>query len=197
MVSTTLTVGAGRPRDPRIDEAVVAAVVELLCEVGYQRLSIAAVAARAGTTKPAVYRRWPTKAQLVHEAVFPAEGRPLVPETDDLAADLRSMLTDGIALFSRPEVRAAAPGLLADLAQDPGAHPRLLARFTSPMFDQLQGRLERAAAAHQVRPDVDARLLVDVIGGSTFMAVLTRDRAELEGPWVDQTLALLLAGVQA
>ena len=197
MVSTTLTVGAGRPRDPRIDEAVVAAVVELLCEVGYQRLSIAAVAARAGTTKPAIYRRWPTKAQLVHEAVFPAEGRPLVPETDDLAADLRSMLTDGIALFSRPEVRAAAPGLLADLAQDPGAHPRLLARFTSPMFDQLQGRLERAAAAHQVRPDVDARLLVDVIGGSTFMAVLTRDRAELEGPWVDQTLALLLAGVQA
>ena len=69
------TAPAGRPRDQRIDDAVLAATAELLQEVGYAGLSIAAVAARAGTHKPAIYRRWPTKAQLVHEAAFPDEGR--------------------------------------------------------------------------------------------------------------------------
>ena len=45
---------------------------ELLEEVGYLQLTIGAIADRAGTNKPAIYRRWPTKAHLVHEAVFPA-----------------------------------------------------------------------------------------------------------------------------
>ena len=86
---------------------------------GYQGLTVAAVAARAGTTKPAVYRRWPTKAQLVHEAVFPVADRPLVPDGDDLVADLRAMVAATAELFGRPEVRAAVPGLLAEFARDP------------------------------------------------------------------------------
>ena len=60
----------GRPRDARIDAAALDAAAALLLEVGYADLTLAAVAARAGTSRPAVYRRWPTKAHLVHEAVF-------------------------------------------------------------------------------------------------------------------------------
>ena len=52
-----------------IDEAVLRATIEVLESVDYLRLAIAKIAERAGTTKPAIYRRWPTKAHLVHEAV--------------------------------------------------------------------------------------------------------------------------------
>ena len=57
----------GRPRDPRIDDAVIEATIDLLEQVGYLQLTISAIADRAGTNKPAIYRRWPTKAHLVHE----------------------------------------------------------------------------------------------------------------------------------
>ncbi|MDF2582422.1 MAG: TetR family transcriptional regulator, partial [Mycobacterium sp.] len=63
--------GAGRPRDPRIDAAILAATSDLLVQIGYSNLTMAAVAERAGTTKTALYRRWSSKAELVHEAAFP------------------------------------------------------------------------------------------------------------------------------
>ncbi|WP_254848128.1 helix-turn-helix domain-containing protein, partial [Mycobacterium avium] len=66
-----MVVDFGRPRDPRIDAAVLRATVELLAETGYPGLLVSAIAQRAGTSKPAIYRRWPSKAHLVHEAVFP------------------------------------------------------------------------------------------------------------------------------
>lgn len=50
--------GAGRQRDPRIDSAILSATAELLVQIGYSNLSLAAVAERAGTTKSALYRRW-------------------------------------------------------------------------------------------------------------------------------------------
>src|SRR5262245_65381251 len=60
---------AGRPRDARLDAAIEAAAFELIAEAGYNGLSIKAVAERAGTTTPAVYRRWSSKAELVLSAV--------------------------------------------------------------------------------------------------------------------------------
>jgi AcrR family transcriptional regulator len=185
----------GRPRDPRIDTAVLLAVVELLEDVGYQRLSIAAVATRAGTTKPAIYRRWPTKAQLVHEAVFPAEDQRLVPDSDDLMADLRSMVAASVELFSRPAVRAAVPGLLAEFSSNPQMHAELLQRFAAPVWSRMHDRIERAAASGLVRAGVDPDILLDVIGGSTVMALAIRPGRELDRHWVDQTVALIARGI--
>src|SRR6185437_2814601 len=56
--SVDKTPGAGRPRDRRIDAAILRATADLLVEIGYSNLSMAAVAERAGTTKTALYRRW-------------------------------------------------------------------------------------------------------------------------------------------
>ena len=53
---------AGRPRDPRIDAAILRATTDLLVKIGYSNLTMAAVAERAGTTKTALYRRWSSKA---------------------------------------------------------------------------------------------------------------------------------------
>ena len=79
----------GRPRDLRIDEAVLRATVELLGKSGYADLSVDAIARRAGTSKPAIYRRWPSKAHLVHEAAFPINEATELPDTGSLAGDVR------------------------------------------------------------------------------------------------------------
>ena len=77
---------------PASTTAIVAATLSLLEERGYSGLSFAAVANTAGTTKPAIYRRWSSKRDLVLEAVFRTQGDDVVANTGDLDADMRTMV---------------------------------------------------------------------------------------------------------
>ena len=118
--------GAGRPRDPRIDAAVLVAAAELLAEVGYVNLTMAAVAERAGTTKTALYRRWSSKAELVHEAAFPVAPSALTTPEGDIVADVRAMIAAARDVFTSPVVRAALPGLVADMTADADLNARVI-----------------------------------------------------------------------
>jgi AcrR family transcriptional regulator len=196
----TPATGPGRPRDPRIDEAVLDATTALLEEVGYQRLSIAAIAARAGTTPPAIYRRWPTKTHLVHEAVFPSDSGTTIPmplESDhpDLAAVLRAMLVGGIALLARPAARAAVPGLLAELRSAPEMQADLRARFDGGEWGWLEERLDRAVAQGEIRADLQAATLLDLISGSAFMAAVVGPAERIDDQWIDQVVDIIMRGI--
>src|SRR3979411_802181 len=82
----------GRPRDPRLGASTLRAAAELLVEIGYSNVTMAAVAERAGTTKTALYRRWSSKAELVHEAAFPATPTALAAPSSGFADDVRAMV---------------------------------------------------------------------------------------------------------
>ncbi|ETW21490.1 TetR/AcrR family transcriptional regulator [Mycobacterium gastri] len=189
-----MVVDFGRPRDPRIDAAVLRATVELLAETGYAGLLVSAIAERAGTSKPAIYRRWPSKAHLVHEAVFPIGAQTAIPDTGSLAADLREMVRRTMAVLATPAARAALPGLVGEMAADPTLHAALLDRFAGIISGGLAGRLENAAAAGEIRADVTADELVEAIAGITLLRLLTRG-AELDDAWVHRTTTLLLSGI--
>src|SRR5690348_8144381 len=124
-LSFVMTTDLGRPRDPRIDNSVLHATVELLGTCGYFDLSVDAIAKRAATSKPAIYRRWPSKAHLVHEAVFPISEATELPDTGSLAGDMREMVRRSTSLLTTPAARAAMPGLLAEMATDPTLHAKL------------------------------------------------------------------------
>ena len=111
----------GRPRDPAIDDAILDATRSLLREVGYQQLSFETVARRAGVTRPTIYRRWPSKMHLVHEAVFPSSRLITAPVSDDVGAELGQLVRKMVASYARPEAQAALPGLIADLHDERAA----------------------------------------------------------------------------
>ncbi|OBG96396.1 TetR family transcriptional regulator [Mycobacterium sp. E3251] len=191
-----MVVDFGRPRDPRIDGAVLTATVELLAETGYAGLLVSAIADRAGTSKPAIYRRWPSKAHLVHEAVFPIGVATELPDTGSLPEDLREMVRRSMAFLTTPAARAALPGLVGEMAADPTLHSALLDRFAGVIGGGVTELLERAAGRGEVRPDVTATELTDAIAGITLMGLLTRV-GELGDAWVDRTTTLLLKGIRA
>lgn len=195
-----MSVDFGRPRDPRIDGAVLRATVELLAVTGYPGLSVAAIAERAGTSKPAIYRRWPSKAHLVHEAVFPVGATTAIPDTGSPPDDLREMVRRTMAVLTTPAARAALPGLVGEMAADPRLHSALLERFADVISGGLAEWLRKAAAAGRVRPDVTAAELAEAIAGITLLGLLTR-AAELDperaDAWVDRTTELLLRGIGA
>ena len=191
-----MTTELGRPRDKRIDGAVLQATVELLAQTGYAELSVDAIARRAGTSKPAIYRRWPGKAHLVHEAVFPIGDATAIPETGSLAGDMREMVRRTAEVLTTPAARAALPGLVGEMAADLMLHSALLERFGDILSRGLSDRLADAAARGEVRHDVTAAELVEVVAGTTFLALLTRGDT-LDEAWIDRTAAFITRGIRA
>ncbi|NVN52472.1 TetR/AcrR family transcriptional regulator [Mycolicibacterium hippocampi] len=188
------TPAAGRPRDPRIDAAILRATADLLVEIGYSNVTMAAVAERAGTTKTALYRRWSSKAELVHEAAFPSTPTAMQAAPGDIAADLRAMVEATRDVFISPVVRAALPGLLAEMSADTELSGRVMARF-SDVFGAVHTRLNDAIDRGEVRAGVDPGRLVDLIGGATLLALLQAPENLASPAWVDSTAAILLHGV--
>ena len=191
-----MTTVLGRPRDQRIDDAVLRATAELLAVTGYAELSVDAIARRAGTSKPAIYRRWPGKAHLVHEAVFPVGGTTALPDTGSLAGDVREMVRRTTVVLTTPAARAALPGLVAEMAGDLTLHAALLERFGDTLSRGLSERLGEAVRRGEARADVDAADVVEAVAGITFLALLTRS-GELDDSWIDRTATLITRGISA
>lgn len=190
------TPNVGRPRDPRIDAAVLGAAAELLAEVGYANLTMAAVAERAGTTKTALYRRWSSKAELVHEAAFPVAPTALTTPEGDIGGDVRAMVAAARDVFTSPVVRAALPGLIADMADDADLHARVVSRFVE-LFGVIGDRLDHAVARGEVHADVDPQRMIEIIGGATLLRLLLDPGGSLDDDWVEQTAAIVNHGVKA
>ena len=186
--------GAGRPRDPRIDAAILTATADLLVHIGYSNLTLAAVAERAGTTKTALYRRWSSKAELVHEAAFPVAPSALVGPVGDIAADVRAMIAAARDVFTTPVVRAALTGLVADMSADSELNARVMSRFVD-LFTAVRVRLREGVDRGEVHRDVDPDRLIELIGGATLLRLLLRPDEQLDDAWVDQTTAILVHGV--
>jgi AcrR family transcriptional regulator len=186
----------GRPRDPRIDDAVLRATVELLGSTGYAGLSVDAIARRAGTSKPAIYRRWPSKAHLVHEAVFPVGDTTALPDTGSLAGDVHEMLRRTVLVLTTPAARAALPGLVGEMAADPSLHVALLERFGDVLARGLTERLADLALRGDVRPEVTAADVAEALAGITFLALLTRGAA-LDDAWQARAATLITRGISA
>ncbi len=185
---------AGRPRDPRIEQAALAATRELLVEVGYSRLTVAAVAGRAGTTKPALYRRWPSLPHLVYEAAFPDELLADWGFGSDLRNDLAGIVTGTRDAFTTPVAAAALPGLLAEFSTHPALHNALLARF-AVVFEAFDDRLRAAAESGAVRSDARSEDLIRLMIGAALLGVLLGPDT-LDDAWVKRITTLLLEGLR-
>ena len=108
----------GRPRDPGVDQAILVATIQLLSEVGYTRVTVAEVARRAGVSKPAIYRRWSQKSQLVVEAMVTQMPTRVPPDTGSTADDLLSLTEQLITTMTQTPMGRVLPGLVAEMAAD-------------------------------------------------------------------------------
>jgi AcrR family transcriptional regulator len=155
---------------------------------------MAAIAERAGTTKTALYRRWSSKAELVHEAAFPTAPTALTTPEGDIVADVRAMIAAARDVFTSPVVRAALPGLIADMAADVELNARVMSRFAD-LFGVVRDRLEHAVTRGEVHAEVDPERLIEIVGGATLLRMLLVPDVELDDAWVDQTTAIVARGV--
>lgn len=188
-------IALGRPRDPAIDDAVLAATRAVLIELGYRKLTFDLVARRAGVSRPTIYRRWPSKAHLVHESIYRRSTMTALPDTGDFAADVRSMLRRSFASYARPEVRAALPGLIVDLHSDRALRSSVLDGLEQPVRRHLANLVDAAVKRGEVRADIDADALFDALYGALIQRVIVRGLVDLE--FADAVADLVVRGTGA
>jgi AcrR family transcriptional regulator len=162
----------GSRRDPSIDTAVLAAARRLLVEHGYAATTIDLIATTAGVSRPAVYRRWSSKAQLVHEALFPDLGPE--PQEDDFVAEITRLCRGALRMYGDAAVRESIPGLLNDLRSDRRMRRVLSDRLEATARSQLAERMGGAVADGTARPGVSADTVMDAIAGGAWYAVCVR-----------------------
>ena len=155
---------AGVRQRPRVEggreDEILDATVAVVAELGYDRLTMDAVATAAKASKATLYRRWTTKAELVVDAISRAKGCP-VPEdvdTGSLRGDLISM-SCGVGGFTDELPMSVIAGLLTALHRDPELQKAFKERFLAPRQHVVATVYARAVERGEIGPDIDVELL--------------------------------------
>jgi AcrR family transcriptional regulator len=163
----------GRRRSEESRQAILAAAAELTSEVGYAGLTIEGIAARSGTGKQTIYRWWPSKADVLLDAL--AEKADLhIPLTDQgsYAADLRKFLADTFAMTENPQLIHVLRALMADAQINAEFGERFRASFLQRRRDALGVVLDRAHARGDLPPDPSPGTVIDLVFGVLWYRVL-------------------------
>jgi AcrR family transcriptional regulator len=164
--------GRGRPRSPNTDRAILDAALELLAERGVDGVTIEGIAARAGVSRPTLYRRWRSREDLLADAIERRRAPVAVPDTGSLAGDLQALFRDIRRGFS-----ASAARELWGLALTIGARaPRFLNRhwasYVQPRRDAMRVIIDRAQARGELSDGLSSEALIDLVSGTLVYVFL-------------------------
>ncbi|GIF76425.1 TetR/AcrR family transcriptional regulator [Asanoa siamensis] len=148
--------------------SILDAALELCAEVGYGRLTVEAIAARAGVSKKTIYRWWPSKGAVMLDAVDErAKAVAAHPYTGDLATDLRNQLAAVVALLT-PSDRSPVAGLIAEAMHDDELAHDLRERLIRPRIDSFDERLRQAQRDGQFPADADLDVALGLVYGPIY-----------------------------
>lgn len=173
----------GRPRSGRVDEAIISAAYDRLAEAGYEGLTVSSVAQAAGVGRPAIYRRYASRADLATAALSRLVGPPRMDLPEHPRAALRLLLGSTAASLATP----GAMTLLASLLSREQRDPQLMGVFREAVFEPrhrvVRGVLENAIERGWARADLDVGIVIDLLFGSLMASALkggTVDEAYLD-----------------
>ncbi|MFB4314864.1 TetR/AcrR family transcriptional regulator [Actinomadura sp. 21ATH] len=176
-------------------ETILRATLDLAQEGGYAKLSIEAVAARAGVGKHTIYRRWPSKGLLFLDAVLSLNTQSLAhPDTGDIVADLREVITRVVDLLGRPPWDSLYRDLIGEAQHDPEVADAHKQRFIEPQTADTRARLEAARDQGQLAADFDLDLAMEILSGPLYYRFLITGEP-LTHAYVDRVLQMLFTGL--
>ncbi|MER6682144.1 TetR/AcrR family transcriptional regulator [Streptomyces olivaceoviridis] len=173
-------------RSERSRRAIYAAALALVGEVGYPKTTVEAIAARAGVGKQTIYRWWSSKADVLLEAFLDLAGQSAqaagqevdaVPDTGDLAADLKAVLRATVDELFDPRFEVPARALAAEGVVNEQLGREVVAKLLEPQLQLYVARLRSAQDAGAVRADVDPRIALEL-----FVSPLAQRWLQRSGP---------------
>jgi AcrR family transcriptional regulator len=181
-------------RSARVVEAVLQATTAELARSGYEALRIEDVASRAGVNKTTIYRRWPTKAELVAAALCSCDDAcKEAPDTGSLRRDLLELLRETSNRMTAPERRGVARVMMTEVAHPEVASIGLTLR--REFFARWRTVIRRAASRGELPARSDAELICQTIAGVVLMRLLQFGE-ELDDAFLLSVVDLVLVGAK-
>ncbi|WP_299570017.1 TetR/AcrR family transcriptional regulator [uncultured Williamsia sp.] len=188
-------VNTGRPRDSSIDDAILDEAARMVVENGYGATTIDAVARAAGTTRPAVYRRYASLAQIVSAAMSSRLVFAPAVDSGDLPTDLRRIQQAQVAFFTDPLVVKALPGLIEESSRNETLRTRLLDDVMAPRRAAVATAIDQAAARGEIEVGHNVEHVADLLIGPLMLRTLLPALGAVDEGLVATTVAAALHAV--
>ncbi len=177
---------AGRPRNPELDRAILAAAEQQLREAGYAGMSLESIAAAAGTTVPAVRRRFRNKASVAVAVIDSLRVESMTAESVRPRSRALAILRNFRANLLRRDSMAVVGTLLAEERR----HPELLAAFRDRLVEPRRAELRRAVtegiSCGELPDSADPDVLASMLIGSFYARYIAT--SEIPDDWAERTL---------
>jgi len=172
----------------------MAAAVALVAEHGYAAVTIEAIAEHAGTSKPAIYRRWPKKAAIVMDA-FLAAAQPRIqpPKGLPLREGIITQATALAEFFQTTSTGRTITGLVAEAQTDPTLADAIREQWLQPRRAVATAMLTQAQASGELRPDIDIDALIDAIYGPLYFRLML-GHGTIDKVFVERIVDIVLDG---
>ena len=164
--------GPGRPRDPDLDDRILQVTRHHLATNGYDAMSVVAIAEEAGTTRQALYRRWPSKADLATAAIAAMARADERPPTDDAYLDLVAELEAFRRGINRPDGISMVGTMLLD-STDEELVDLYRERLVTPRRERFREILERARTERLLDDHADIEVALNMLTGAWYANALT------------------------
>jgi len=194
MMLSRLARPPGRPRSAQAHQAILDAAVALFIEEGLEGMSVEAVAARAGTGKTTIYRRWPSKEDLVIDAIAQVLSTAPATDTGSVREDLLQLGRELHGLMSSSATGGVFPRMAAEVARRSRLGRLYGQRVIEPRRAALAGALLRGIERGELPKDTDVELAIDLLVGGLLLRRLT-GRLRRSDPTPERAVDLLLAGL--
>lgn len=190
---------SGRRRDPRIEPLVLQSAMEVYAFGGWRGFSFESVAKASGVGKPALYRRWSDRADLLVSA-FESSDFPIAGDHGSLTADLGAYADAWVRWFQHPHLPHAGALILADGRAHPELREPFEMRILRPRFVAVRAVTSRAIARGELPPDTPVTTIPELLLGAFFIHWSYAEqhdeafRAALPA-FADRTVTAILAGI--
>ncbi|MEO1068016.1 MAG: TetR/AcrR family transcriptional regulator [Cyanobacteria bacterium J06638_6] len=183
----------GRPRSARAHQAMLQATLELLGEVGYEGMSIEAIAARARVGKTTIYRRYSSKEELVADAIESIREEVSLPDTGSLWGDLKALIENAAQITLTPLGRQSVALIVSSAASNSTFAQIYWDNYLAPRRQAFASVIDRAKARGEVPVDLDAGLIFDAMSGIMLYATIFPPVDESWQSYIHRGLGLIFA----
>lgn len=183
----------GRPRSVESHRAILKATLELLAEVGYERMSIEGVASRAKVGKSTIYRRYKGKEKLVADAIESIREEVVIPDTGNIWTDIDALIENAARITFNPLGRQAVATIISSASSNPEFARIYSEKYLQPRKEAFAVVIERAKARKEIRFDLDANFVFDVMSGMMLYGLIFPPTSETWEKYVRRAVETVIS----
>ncbi|MBD2360376.1 TetR/AcrR family transcriptional regulator [Anabaena minutissima FACHB-250] len=185
----------GRPRSTQSHQAILQATLELLAEVGFDVMSIEAIAARARVGKTTIYRRYTCKEELVADAIENVREEVLIPNTGNFWGDIDALIENAARITLSPLGRQTVSMIISSAYSNSQFAQIYWTKYLQPRRQAFAIVLERAKARNEIQTENDPDLVFDIMSAVMLYALVFRPTIDPWEVYVRRALNLILKDV--